>query len=132
MLDLKNLEFRDVVPKRQLAGVMQEADAFVSTLRRLPLYRYGISLNKICDYLSSGRPVLFSGETSYDAVHAAGSGFSVPPEDPRALADAVKRMRDTPPADRAAMGRRGIEYVRKHHEIGDLASRLEKAWQVPA
>jgi len=129
-LELKNVEFRGVVPKRQLAGIMQEADAFVSTLRSLPLYRYGISLNKICDYLSSGRPVLFSGEASYDAVREAGAGFSVAPEDPRALADAVKRMRDTAPADRAAMGRRGIEYVRKHHDIGVLAARLERAWQV--
>jgi glycosyltransferase involved in cell wall biosynthesis len=128
-LGLKNVDFRDVVPKQQLAGVMKEADAFISTLRRLPLYQYGISLNKICDYLSSGRPVLFSGEVSYDAVREAGAGYSVPPENPRALADAVERMRDTPPEMRAEMGRRGLEFVRQHHEMGMLATRLENAWQ---
>jgi glycosyltransferase involved in cell wall biosynthesis len=128
-LDLRNLEFRGVVPKQELASVMREADAFVSTLRRLSLYRFGISLNKICDYLSSGRPVLFSGEVSYDAVGEAGAGFSVPAEDPKALADAARRLRDTPPQIRAEMGRKGIEFIRKHHDIKELATRLEKILQ---
>jgi len=126
-LGLRNVEFRGVVSKQELARVMEEADAFVSTLRRLSLYRYGISLNKICDYLASGRPILFSGEVSYDAVRDSGAGFSVPPEDPRALAEAVKRMRGIPPSERAQMGRNGIEYVRQHHDIRILAAQLEQA-----
>src|SRR5690348_4883261 len=39
---LDNVEFRPPVPKREVARVMAEADAFIYGLRDLPLYRYGI------------------------------------------------------------------------------------------
>ena len=61
-LQLRNVEFRGLVPKTKLAEVMSEADAFVFSLQKLNLYRFGISLNKMCDYLASGRPILFAGE----------------------------------------------------------------------
>lgn len=125
--DLRNVEFRGLVPKDALAGVMAEADAFVFSLRDLPLYRYGISLNKLCDYLASGRPILFAGRSTYDAVDRAQAGLTVPPEDPAALADAIDRLAALPPAERARMGRNGYEYCKQYHAIPVLAGRLEAA-----
>lgn len=125
--DLRNVEFRGLVPKSELARVMGEADAFVFSLRDLPLYRYGISLNKLCDYLASGRPILFAGRSTYDAVDRARAGLTVPPENPAALADAVERLMALPPRERAQMGQNGYEYCKQFHSIPVLAGRLEAA-----
>jgi glycosyltransferase involved in cell wall biosynthesis len=38
-------------------------------------------------------------------------GSIVPPEDASALAEAIRSLRDLPSEDRAAMGRRGREYL---------------------
>lgn len=124
-LGLQNVDFRGVVAKDELPRVMLGADAFVFSLRHLSLYQYGISLNKMCDYLAAGRPVLFAGSSSYDPIRTAGAGFTVPPENPHALADAIVTLRALPASERARMGANGIAYVREYHDIHHLAARLE-------
>lgn len=128
-MGLRNVHFHGVVAKEHLPRVMMEADAFVLSLRRLLLYEYGISLNKMCDYLAAGRPILFAGASSYDPITSAGAGITVPPENPEALAEAISTLRRLPPEARAQMGANGMAYVRQYHDIRGLAQRLEAALQ---
>jgi glycosyltransferase involved in cell wall biosynthesis len=123
-LGLSNVRFPDPVPKSEIGKVMSEADAFIYALHDLPLYRYGVSLNKLTDYLAGGRPIIFSGHSTYDPVAAIGAGYSVPPDDPVAIADAIEKLFSLPPSQRIAMGRKGREYVTEHHDIPKLAVRL--------
>ncbi|MFZ3199736.1 MAG: glycosyltransferase family 4 protein [Candidatus Acidiferrales bacterium] len=125
-LSLENVEFRGLVPKTEVVRVMAEADAFVFSLADLPLYKYGISLNKMCDYLASGRPILFAGDSTYNPIREAGAGIYVPAENPAALADAVDCLIALTPEERVRMGRNGLEYFKKHHDIRVLAERLEQ------
>jgi glycosyltransferase involved in cell wall biosynthesis len=123
-LDLHNVEFPDPVPKRDIARAMNDAAAFVWGVRDLPMYRYGMSLNKLGDYLAGGRPMLYYGRSSYDPVSEAGLGYTVDPDDPPALASAMERMADVGPAERLEMGRRSRQYLLEHHDIPALAKRL--------
>jgi glycosyltransferase involved in cell wall biosynthesis len=123
-LGLLNVEFRRAVPKSDVAQVMNEADAFIYGLKDLPLYRYGISLNKLTDYLAAGRPVIFFGNSSYDPVAQCGAGISVPPGDPMIVADAVERLVAMSPEARIEMGRRGRNFMLQHHNIPLLADKL--------
>lgn len=130
-MGLTNVQFRAPVPKRDIAQAMNQADAFVYGLRDLALYRFGMSLNKLSDYLAGGRPIVFYGRSSYDPVRDAGAGFSVPPEDPAALADAFEKLLTLSPEARMEMGRRGRGYLLEHHDIPDLAARLLTAFGAP-
>lgn len=123
---LENVEFRASVPKDQLSGIMSEADAFVFNLEDLPLFRYGISSNKLFDYLASGRPVIFSGNTGNNPVRDANAGLSVPARSPERLAEAVMQLVTLAPEDRMRMGMNGIEYMRTTHDIRLLATALEQ------
>ena len=125
-LELRNVEFRDVVPRSELFKVMGEADAFVFSLRNLPIYRYGISFNKICDYLISGRPILFAGNPRYDPIKKAGAGLTVPPENPRALAEGIRELILMTDEERVQMGKNGVRYVREHHDVRKLALKFEQ------
>jgi len=125
-MGLKNVEFRGLVPKRDISRVMAEADAFIFSLRKLILYRYGISLNKMCDYLASGRPILYAGSSANNPVGEAGAGLTVPPENPRALADAVVQLATMNPEQRVQMGNAGFEYVRKYFDMNVLIGKLER------
>ena len=128
-MGLHNVEFRPAVPKRDVGRVMGEADAFIYGLRDLPLYRFGISLNKLTDYLAAGRPIIFFGRSSYDPVRDAQAGFSVPPGDPEALADAILELVALTPEERMEMGERGRRYLLEHHNIPILSERLLTALQ---
>ncbi len=125
-LGLRNVEFPGLVAKKDIARTMGEADAFVVTLKNVPLLKYGISLNKACDYLASGRPTILAGEPGYDPIREARAGISVPGENPAALADAVEALMALPAAERVQMGRNGREYLEQVHGIQVLADRLEK------
>jgi glycosyltransferase involved in cell wall biosynthesis len=123
-MELKNVEFRNPVPKNEVSKVLQEADAFVLNLERAQVFRYAISPNKLFDYMAAGRPVIFSVGTPENPVEEAQCGLTVPPRDPQALAKAVIQISQMPKEERVAMGQRGREYVEKYHAIPVLAERL--------
>ena len=123
---LKNVEFRALVPKTELIHVMTEADAFIFSLTDSPLYKYGISLNKMCDYLASGRPILFAGDSTYNPIRDAAAGISVPPEDATALSEAIDQLTSLTAEERVRMGQNGLKHFKKYHDIHVLADRLER------
>lgn len=126
-LGLKNVEFRELVSKDEIAHVMSEADAFLATLKNVPLLRYGVSLNKLCDYFASGRPTILAGSPGYNPVDEANAGISVPGEDPAALADGVQLLMSFNAEKRIRMGENGRNYLARVHDIDILTSRLENA-----
>jgi glycosyltransferase involved in cell wall biosynthesis len=131
-LRLNNVEFKDVVPRQDLPRIMNEADAFVLSMKNLPgLYRFGISWNKLSDYLVAGRPILLAGAPAYNPVNIAGAGISVPPQDPDALANAVKELVAMSPEARARMGENAKRYATQFHDAAMLADRLERILQGP-
>ncbi|HVB56308.1 MAG TPA: glycosyltransferase family 4 protein [Candidatus Acidoferrales bacterium] len=126
-MNLQAVEFRPLVPKSDIAKVMGEADAFIFHIRELALLRkYGISANKLYDYMSSGRPVIYAVNSRNNPIEEARAGVSIPSENPRALADSVLRVLSLTPAARIQMGQNGLKYLLKHHDIRILAEQLEQ------
>lgn len=123
-MGLDNVVFEPPVPKSAIPALAAEADAFVVNLVDSPIYRYGISLNKLFDYLAAGRPIVFAGASVNDPVAEARAGLSVPPGDPEALAGAIVRLVALPEAERTEMGRNAFAYVKTHHDFRILARRL--------
>jgi glycosyltransferase involved in cell wall biosynthesis len=122
-MGLRHVAFLDPVPKRAVPSLLREIDgAFIGIARR-PLYRFGVSPNKLMDYMMSGRPVVcgIQEDAGNDMVRDAGCGFSVPPDDPAALAGAIRRLAALAPAEREAMGLQGRRHVEERHAYGVLA-----------
>lgn len=124
-MGLTNVEFRDAVSKNEVPSVLSDADAFIVTLKNTPLYQYGISLNKLCDYFAAGRPVIFAGTSSNNPVEEANAGISVPPENPQAIADAIIRLIEMTPEQRIELGKNGRRYVERLHAANILADKME-------
>jgi len=124
-LGLRNVEIRDPIPKSRAPEAMAAADCLICSFKNSPVYQYGLSMSKLCDYLMSGRPIVMSGESTYDPVLEAHAGISVKGEDPEALAAALASMADLRFDTRYEMGRRGIAWAREHHDVNALADRLE-------
>jgi len=128
-LGLRNVDFRDPVPKVEVPKTIRTADVTVFILNDLPLYKYGVSVNKFFDYLAAGKPLALAGNPSSNPVEATHCGLTVPPRDPEALAEAVVKLYQMSPEERAEMGKRGREYVEKYHDIRKLAAQLESILQ---
>ena len=120
-LNLSNVVFENPVTKTEIPSLAADADCFVAVLRDSPLYRYGISLNKIYDYMAAGKPVIFACGAANNPVAEADAGISIAPGDVLALSDAIDRMAKMHPDDRAKMGQAGRDYVNRQHDSRLLA-----------
>ena len=121
---LTNVTFLPPVARAAIPQLLSHFDVGYLGWQRQPLYRFGISPNKLLDYMMAGLPVIHSVEAANDPVSDASCGFSVPPVDPEALADAATRMSELPRDEREAMGQRGRDYVLENQTYEILARRF--------
>ncbi len=128
---LRNVKFYDFVPKNVVSGLIQAADAGLVIYEDSPLYQWGISANKIWDYMSLQTPVLLGVTTPYDPVALSGGGMSFAPADSDALSTAIKQLFEMSKEDRIKMGENAAKYVAEHHSFDKLGATLEKVlWAV--
>jgi glycosyltransferase involved in cell wall biosynthesis len=125
-LELTNVEFREPVEKEKIPELLSTADALWIGSRKVKnLYKFGFSFNKLFEYLASGKPILFSINSSYNPVKEAGAGITVPPENPEALSEAIARLYHMSREERIKMGRKGILYVKEFHDMEKLADQFD-------
>jgi glycosyltransferase involved in cell wall biosynthesis len=123
-MGLRNVTFVDPVPKRQVPAYLERAQLCLLPYQDRELFA-GALPNKVFDYLAAARPILASappGELTA-LVDRAGCGWSVAPEDPAAMAAAIRAAA----ADRAAAAARGDagrEYALQHYDRARLAARF--------
>jgi glycosyltransferase involved in cell wall biosynthesis len=124
---LANVIFWRPVPKQAVPAVLQALDVMLFSLRDLPVFGYGLSSNKLFDYLASGRPVVSACAVTDGPVTASGGGVCVPAESPEAVADALVQMVALGDAGRRAIGDRGRTWVYRNHGATALAGRFLEA-----
>lgn len=97
---LDNVVFHEPVRKHQLAGLMASTDLGLQILANVPAFYYGTSPNKFFDYIAAGLPVLnnYPGWLAGMVIEHQ-CGFTCPPDDAGAFADALEAAAD----DRAAL-----------------------------
>ena len=118
------IAFASAVPKRNVPTILRSLDATVVHATETPVYRYGISFNKLFEYMAAARPVVFACVSAYDPVGETGAGVSVRPDDPELLGAAFLQLADTPADELAHMGAAGREYVEREHNVARSSERL--------
>lgn len=126
-LGLTNVRFIGPVPKPQVQSVLAACDVCYIGLTADPVFRFGVSPNKLFDYLLAGKPVLYCIDSSdFRPVEHHNAGLQLSPEDPQALADAIRRMHAMPEEERRRMGENGRRAAIEHYDYAKLAQRLER------
>ncbi len=123
-LQLKNIFFFDNVPKTSIPSLLPKFDSLYIGLQKQPLFLYGISPNKLMDYMMSGKPIIQAIEAGNDMVRDSSCGISVSAEDSKALAEAIRQMTEIPESKREEMGKKGQEYVKKYHDYKVLGKKF--------
>jgi len=123
---LKNITFLDPIDKSQILSLTRTADVGYIGLQKKDLFKYGVSPNKLFEYMASGLPIVSAIDTSSDEVVEAECGFSVPAENPLALADTLKEISKLSKKRLYEMGKRGQEYVENTHSYEVLGQEYVK------
>jgi len=119
-MECANVRFLPFRPVDQVPHVMTAGDVHIVTVRRglegivVPSKLYGI--------LAAGRPVLAVADASSDAariVVESGCGLAADPDDPAAVASAIRKLR-ADPETLIEMGRRARETAQKYVRVNEL------------
>lgn len=120
-LNLQNVVFLPGVPKMAIPSLLIQFDALYIGLQRQSLFRFGISPNKLMDYMMVGKPIIQAIEAGNDPVKDARCGYTIEPENPAAIVAAVKELKALPKEKQEQMGENGRTYVKHHHDYRILA-----------
>lgn len=120
---LTNVRFLDPVPKNEIPDLLAATDVGLHVLADLPLFLYGVSPNKLFDYMAAGRPVLSNtaGEVG-DLVKNNDAGVVV---GPAGLASGVRELAAAGDDRRAEMGANGRAFMAANRSRSLMADRLQ-------
>lgn len=118
---LPNVYFLPPVAKSCLPGLLEQMDMLYIGWKKTLLYRFGISPNKLLDYMMAAKPVIHSVEAPNDIVKESQCGFSVPPDNPESVAAAIQKMDDMSITERQVVGGMGRNYAIRNHDYSVLA-----------
>jgi glycosyltransferase involved in cell wall biosynthesis len=119
-MGLKNVVMLELQGRDRMPAIWSATDASLIVLRDKPVFRTVIP-SKMFETMAMKKPIILgvAGE-SRQIVEEAGAGLCIPPEDSRALADAVRKLADDS-ALAARLGDNGYRYVTQNHDRVVLA-----------
>jgi colanic acid biosynthesis glycosyl transferase WcaI len=127
-LHLSNISFAPWQPLDAMASVFEHADALLVHLKDDPLFRVTIpSKTQAC--LAAGRPILMAvaGDAA-DLIARAGAGVLARPEDPRSIAEGVRKLASLSQQEREEMGRNGRAFYDRELAAGVGVERFREVF----
>jgi glycosyltransferase involved in cell wall biosynthesis len=119
---LHRVQFVGERPRAEIPAILAATDLAVVMLRDTPLFQTVLP-SKLFEIMGCARPVLLAvGGEARRLAESAGCGYIAPPEDPRAMADAVLHALEHPD-DARARGLSGRRFVEQHFDRNALADR---------
>lgn len=130
-LGLRNVHFAGLLPREHVLHWLRSSYCSLLVLRNTPVIATG-SPNKLFDSLAAGAPVLQNtSDWMKDLLARENCGVTVPPDNPEALAAAVRELvQDQPRRD--AMAANALRVAREQFDRGLLAGRMRRILQEAA
>jgi glycosyltransferase involved in cell wall biosynthesis len=118
---LMNVAFLPKVAREQVQSVLRHCDLLYFAVYDSPVWKFGMSLNKLIDYLMAGKPVLASYSGYQSMLNEANCGEFVPSGDVAALSAAICRHAEMPTEELAERGRSGRRWLLENRRWDVLA-----------
>lgn len=89
---ISNVLFKGRVDKKYIPNILSKGDLNIMTGLSDRVSEYGLSMNKMFDYMASGRPTISNIQTRFDILEENHCGITIGAGSPDAMADAVQRF----------------------------------------
>jgi glycosyltransferase involved in cell wall biosynthesis len=119
--DLPQVVFADPVANKFVQPILRRSSALYFAAHPTIVLEYGQSLNKLIDYMYSGRPIIGSFSGFPSMVNQAECGEFVPAGDSLALVNSLLRWVELPKKQLDAIGERGRQWVLKNRTYDRIA-----------
>ncbi|ARV20036.1 hypothetical protein AEP_03111 [Curvibacter sp. AEP1-3] len=118
---LSNLSFAPRVPKQMVQAVLSHCDLLYFSVHDSAVWKYGQSLNKVIDYMLSGKPIVASYTGYPSMINESDCGTYVPACNVTALRSEVLRYAGMDSSQRETIGQRGRDWILSNRRYEVLA-----------
>ncbi|MDR3259742.1 MAG: glycosyltransferase family 4 protein [Fusobacteriaceae bacterium] len=112
---ISNVHFLPTIQKLQIPSFLKFMDALYIGLQKQPLFRFGISPNKIFDYMMAKKPIIQAIEAGNNIVKEANCGLYAEPDNIEEITCAICHLQEIQEEERRKLGENGYQYVMKYH-----------------
>jgi glycosyltransferase involved in cell wall biosynthesis len=123
-LELNNIKILEAIPKREVQSLLVQFDICYIGWEDKEIYKYGISANKIFDYMYAGKPILHLFTGKGDLISKAKCGITITEHKSNLVSDAILKLYTTPKQQRNKIGRRGKEFVLENHTYRKIVDKF--------
>lgn len=124
---LKNVLIYDRIPKEAVPALLQRSQVCMAHLEvkgHKEVYQYGVSKNKVNEYLYSGACTLYGFLYQEDEVASSGGGMMFKPYNAEDLAEKIEMVYEMTEDERRQFGMNGRRYIRENRRVEALTDKL--------
>jgi len=119
---LTNITFLPPVSKSQIPSILSQMDILLITWNKSSIYRFGISPNKIFDYMMAQKPIIHATDAPNKFVDTAECGIAIEPENPEEIIKAIDILKHKSREELDIMGENAKKYILENHDYKVLAA----------
>lgn len=109
--DIPNVIFAPRIPKSQVQDFLDHCHVATNFLRPEPLFKYGVSPQKLVDYMLAAKPILMSYTGYKSIVEEIGNGLVIEAGNIDKLVDAMIALSKTPRVELEEIGLKGKKFL---------------------
>jgi glycosyltransferase involved in cell wall biosynthesis len=114
------------VQKNSIPALLELSDICFVSFKHSPLYKFGMSANKLWDYMMAAKPIVMSINSSNDPVTEANCGITVSSGYAIDVAKAFQVLLKKSNNELSRLGLNGKKYVEKNNDYRSLAMKFLK------
>lgn len=111
---ISNVVFKGKVEKKYIPSIVSRADLNLVHWEQAPLLKYGVSYNKLFDYMAAGRPIFSTVCPGYSIWEKYDCGRDTEDTRPEPLARELEKMAALPPEELSRLGENAREGSRDY------------------
>lgn len=117
----ENIYFLPPVNKKAVPTLLSMADFLYIGAEKCELYKFGVSMNKVYDYMMAAKPIIYGVEAANNDVADCNCGINIDPADYSSILNAVDTLIAMSPEELNEMGMRGKKMVTQKYNYSSLA-----------
>jgi glycosyltransferase involved in cell wall biosynthesis len=121
---LDNVSFMPPIPKEYIPSLLKKVNVGLLPLQNSPVFKWGISPNKLYDYMASSLPVILLCNLENTPVEKARAGFVIKEKFKESLAEKLLRLANEEKDQLTKMGQNARTYVEQYHSWAFLSKKL--------
>jgi len=124
--NLDNIIFLDSIPKNQVQSMLKLFDVCYIGWSKKRIYKFGISANKIFDYMYSAKPILHAYSGKQDIVSLANCGITIEAQNVTKITKSILNLYGLSKKQRDKLGENGKTFVLENFTYEKLAQKYIK------